>query len=62
MNIQKKEDSYVSQIKDIINNAQEYTESDMDAILTALVRKIARDTELLDFEERLENSKDFDLY
>jgi len=58
----QKEAKYTSQIMDLIESSDLYTHSDLQGIVTALVKTIARDKELLTFEERLDNSKDIDLF
>jgi len=58
----KAETKYTSQILDLIYHSDEYTTSDLQGIVTALVMTIARDKDLLTFEERLYNSKDIDLF
>jgi hypothetical protein len=61
MSIQKLQLKYQ---KDIITVCEEYKDKPilLDRALTTIIRKIARDTDLLTFDERLENSKEKDLY
>jgi len=58
----KAEAKYTSQILDLIESSDLYTTSDLQGIVTALVMKIARDKDLLTFDERLYNSRDIDLF
>jgi len=57
----KAEAKHTSQIMDLIYHSDEYTTSDLQGIITAIVMTIARDKDLLTFDERLNNSKDNDL-
>ena len=54
-------EKYENQILELIENKDEYTTSELQGIVSTLVEKIAYDESLLDFETRLERSKDMDL-
>lgn len=54
-------EKYENQILELIENKDDYTTSDLQGIVSAIVRTIAYDESLLDFETRLERSKDWDL-
>ena len=56
------ENYYTDQILELIYNQDDFTTSDLQGVITALVQKIARDEDLLTFDERLERSKAQDLY
>ena len=57
----KAEERHVAKLINLIATHEEYTHSDVHGVLTAIVKDIARDKDLLTFEERLTNSRDNDL-
>lgn len=54
-------EKYENEILDLIDNQEEYTRSDLQGIVSVLVKKIAFDESLLDFDTRLNRSKAYDL-
>lgn len=58
----KAEEKYSMEIMGLIVFNKRYTTSDLQGVLTALVKTIARDKDLLTFEERLNNSRDNAIY
>ena len=61
MNKLQAENYYTDKILELIYNQDDFTTSDLQGVITALVQKIARDEDLLTFDERLERSKAVDL-
>lgn len=58
---EKKEFEYSNEILELIDNREDFARGDLQGVVEALVRRIARDRDLLTFEERLSISKDNDL-
>jgi len=56
------EERHVTKLINLIATHEDYTHSDLHGVLTAIVKTIARDKNLLTFEERLYNSRDIDLF
>lgn len=54
-------EKYINQILDLIENKDDYTQSDLQGIIEVLVKKIAFDESLLDFETRLQRARADDL-
>jgi hypothetical protein len=61
MRYNKNKEKYIKAILDIIENKDDYTQSDLQGLVEVLVDDIANDESLLDFETRLQRSKSHDL-
>ena len=57
----KRAEKYENEILSLIDNKDDYTRGDLQGIVAVLVKNIAFDESLLDFETRLSRSKNNDL-